>query len=54
VFGVQPDEYWFDWDLPMMRDAMALVSKEEIEWCYVDKWRRQDLSGIPQTRVTRG
>ena len=54
VYGATPAEFWFEWDFPMMRDAMTLVRKEEIDWCYTEKWRRQDLSGIPQTRVTRG
>jgi hypothetical protein len=54
TYGAQPEEFWWQWDLPMVRDAMALVSKEEIDWCYVDKWRYQNLSQIPQTRVTRG
>lgn len=53
-YGATAEEFWLEWDFPTMRDAMSLTTKEEIDWCYVEKWRRQKLSGIPQTKVTRG
>jgi hypothetical protein len=34
-------------------ECMALLTKEEAEWCFDEKWRGQDLGFIEKHRMGR-
>lgn len=45
-YGAAPATVDWEWDMPMLQDALALTSEAEISWCYGEKWRNQDLSWV--------
>lgn len=50
-YAATPEEINYHWDIQDMQDAMGLTSQGEIDWCYGQKWRGQDVEWLTKNKI---
>lgn len=50
-FQATQNEINYGWDINDLQDAMSLTSGPEIDWCYGEKWRGQNVDWLTKHKI---